>query len=113
MEILQNVVLVVHLLGWAALFGATVAQAREPEKRITWPMRDGIGTAVVAGLVAAGLLEAGDDPVDHAKIGVKLVVGLVVMGLVMANMRKSRISDRLFFSILGLTVLNVAVATLW
>ena len=51
-------------------------------------MRDGVGTAFVAGLALVGVLEAGDDAVNHAKIGVKFAVGLVILVLVMANIRK-------------------------
>ncbi len=113
METLRHVLLVVHLLGWAALFGGMVVQLREPEKKVNAAMRDGIGTAFVLGLLLVGVLESGDDDVNHAKIGVKLVIGLVVLGLVMANVRKPRITDGLFYAILGLTVANVCVAVLW
>jgi peptidoglycan/LPS O-acetylase OafA/YrhL len=113
MEIMQNVVLLAHFMGWAALFGGMLVQARHEEKLVNGPMRDGIGTAVVAGLALVGFLEAGDDAVDHAKVGVKLAVGLVILILVMANLRKPRIPDNLFWTILGLTVVNMAVAVLW
>ena len=52
-------------------------------------MRDGAGTAFLAGLLLVGVLEAGDDPVNHAKVGVKFGIGLVMLVLVMANMRKA------------------------
>jgi peptidoglycan/LPS O-acetylase OafA/YrhL len=113
METLEHVVVVVHLLGWAALFGGMVVQLREPTKVVNAAMRDGIGTAFVAGLLVVGLLEAGDDPVNHAKVAVKFAVGLVVLVLVMANLRKDRVPDGLFYAILALTVLNVGVAVLW
>jgi peptidoglycan/LPS O-acetylase OafA/YrhL len=113
METLQSVVLVVHFLGWAALFGGLVAQLRSTEKAITAPIRDGIGTAVLAGVALVGFLEAGDDPVNHAKVAVKLTVGLVVLVLVMMNARKPSIPDGMFWTILGLTVANVGVAVLW
>lgn len=113
MELLRHVLVFLHFLGWAALFGAMLAQLREPAKRITGPMRDGIGTAFLAGLLVVGVLEAGDDPVNHAKIAVKFTIGLIILVLVMANLRKERISDGLFFGILALTVLNVGVAVFW
>ncbi len=113
MEIVKDIVLLVHFLGWAALFGATLVQARDAEKRVSGPMRDGIGTAFVAGIALVGFLEAGDEAVNHAKVGVKFGIGLVILILVMANTRKPRISDNLFWTILGLTVINMAVAVLW
>lgn len=113
METLRLVLLVLHLLGFAALFGGLVVQARTPEKVVNAAMRDGAGTAFLAGLLLVGVLEAGDAPVDHVKIGVKFAIGLVVLVLVMANMRKPRIPNGLFYGLLLLTVANVCVAVFW
>jgi hypothetical protein len=88
-------------------------QAREPEKKVNALMRDGIGTAFLAGLALVGVLEADDADVDHAKIGVKLVVALVILVLVMANLRKERIPQGLWLALVALTVGNVCVAVLW
>jgi hypothetical protein len=76
-------------------------------------MRDGAGTAFLAGLLLVGVLEAGDTEVDHAKVAVKFAIGLVVLGLVMANLRKPSIPQGLYYALLGLTVANVAVALFW
>ena len=113
MDLAQNVVLLVHFMGWAALFGGLLVQAREPEKKVNSLMRDGIGTAFLAGIALVGFLEAGDETVNHAKIGVKFTIGLIILILVMANARKPRIPDGLFWSIFALTVTNMAVAVLW
>ncbi|MFI5428386.1 hypothetical protein [Aeromicrobium sp. UC242_57] len=113
METLRLVILFIHLLGMAALFGGLVAQASAPVKKVNAAMRDGSGTAFVAGLAAVGVLEADDADLNHAKIAVKLVIALVVLGLVMANTRKEQISNALFGTILGLTVINIAVAVFW
>ena len=112
MELLRHVLLVVHLLGFAALFGGLLIQAREPEKRVNSLMRDGAGTAFVAGLLLVGVLEADGSP-NHAKIAVKAVIGLVILVLVMANLRKERIADGLWALLLMLTVANVCVAIFW
>ena len=113
MELVRHVLLFAHLLGWAALFGGLLAQAREPYKRVNAAMRDGVGTAFVTGLALVGVLEAGDGDVNHAKIAVKGVIGLVLLILVMANLRKERIPQGLWAGLVGLTALNVAVAVFW
>ncbi|MCW2797167.1 hypothetical protein [Nocardioides sp.] len=113
MEILRLILLFVHILGFAALLGGLLVQAREPVKRVNELMRDGAGTAVLAGLALVGVLEADDVSVNHAKIGVKLVIGLVILVLVMANMRKERISQALWLGLLLLTLANIAVAVFW
>jgi len=110
MEIFRLVLLFVHVLGFAALFGGLVVQAKNSEKSVNAAMRDGVGAAFLAGLLLVGVLEAGDDPVNQAKIGVKFVIGLVLLVLVMANTRKPTIPQGLWAGLLLLSVANVAVA---
>ncbi len=113
MEIVRLVLLVLHILGFAALLGGLLAQAKEPVKRVNSLMRDGSGTAVLAGLGLVGVLEAGDGDVDHAKIAVKFAIGLVLLVLVMANVRKERIPNGLWAGLLVLAVVEVCVAVFW
>lgn len=113
MGTLRLVLLFLHLLGFAALFGGLVVQARDAEKRVNGAMRDGAGGAFLAGLFLVGVLEAGDTAVDHVKIGVKFVIGLLILALVMANTRKPSIPQGLYVGLLLLTVVNVGVAVLW
>jgi len=116
MDIVRQLLLVIHLLGFAALFGGLLVQARSAEKSVNDLMRDGAGTAFLAGLLLVGVIEMGDyDYSDtfHMKVGVKLVVGLAILGLVMANLRKPRIPLGLYWGLLGLTVVNVLVAVMW
>ncbi len=112
METLRLVLLFVHILGYAALLGGLLVQVRDEEKVVNSLMRDGIGTAFVAGLLLVGVLESLGTP-DHAKIGVKFAVGLVILVLVMANLRKPSIPKGLYFGLLALTVANIAVAVFW
>ena len=113
MDLVRQIALFVHILGFAALIGGLLVQLGTTPRRVNGAMRDGAGTAFLAGLALVGILEAGDTDVDHAKVGVKLLVGLVVLVLVMANLRKERIADGIYYGILGLSVLNVAVAVFW
>jgi peptidoglycan/LPS O-acetylase OafA/YrhL len=112
-ETLRLIFLFLHLLGWAALFGGLLAQARAQHKVVNAPMRDGVGTAFLTGIVLVGLLEMDDQPVNYAKVTVKLVIGLVLLALVMANLRKERIPQGLWAGLLALTAVNVAVAVFW
>jgi hypothetical protein len=113
MDFLRQLLLVLHILGFAALLGGLLVQARSSEKSVNALMRDGAGTAFVAGLLLVGVLEADDVEVNNAKIAVKGVIGLVVLVLVMANVRKERIATGLWALLLLLTVANVCVAVFW
>ena len=93
METVRLVLLLVHILGWAALFSGLVVQSSRARPEGERPaMRDSVGTAVLSGIALVGVIQGGDlADVDNAKIAVKLVIGLVLLVLVMANMRKERI----------------------
>ncbi|MAS56943.1 hypothetical protein [Nocardioides sp.] len=113
METLRLILLVLHILGFSALIGGLLAQAGTGEKKVNAAMRDGVGTAFVAGLALVGVLEGGDAEVSYAKISVKLGIGLILLVLVMANTRKPNIPQGLWAGLLGLAVLNVCIAVLW
>jgi len=113
MDTLRLILLIIHILGFAALIGGLLAQAGDEEKKVTGVMRDGVGTAFLAGLALVGVLEADGGDVNHAKIGVKFAIGLVLLVLVMANMRKASIPKGLWAGLLVLAVAEVCIAVLW
>jgi hypothetical protein len=117
MEIVYDLVLVLHFLGLASLIGGWLVQMRARGGRLVNPaMVHGALTQVLTGLLLVGLAEAVDSldkDVDNAKIGVKLVVALVVLVLAWVNRRKGTVPDGLYFIIGGLAVLNVVVAVFW
>lgn len=113
MDLVRLVLLFVHLIAMAALLGGLLVQAKDTDKRITSWVRDGAGTAFLAGVLLVGVLEGLDADLDYAKIGVKLGIGLVVLVLAMSNLRKDRISERVWGAMVALTVINVAVAIFW
>src|ERR1700754_935893 len=113
MEFLRHVLLVIHILGFAALIGGLLVQVGSPERVVNSAMRDGVGTAFVAGIALVGVLQADDQDVDNAKIAVKGIIGLVLLVLIMANTRKERIPNGLWAGLLLLAVANVCVAVFW
>ena len=113
METVRLILLIVHILGFSALIGGLLAQAGPGEKKVNAAMRDGVGTAFLAGLALVGVLEGLDVEINYAKIAVKTLIGVVLLVLVMANTRKPHIPQGLWAGLLALSVLNVCVAVLW
>jgi hypothetical protein len=112
-DVVEKILLVVHLLGFAALFGGAFVQFRDDVKVVNSAMLYGVMTQVVSGLLLVGVLEGQDESVNHAKMGVKLAVVLVVAVLCWANRKKDRVPSGLFNGILLLTAANVVVAVFW
>ncbi len=113
MDVAEKVLLVLHLLGFGALFGGAFVQVRDDIKVVNTAMLYGAMAQVVTGILLVGVIEGQNLPDNHAKVGVKLAVALVVAVLCWANRTKDKVPDGLFFGILGLTVVNVIIATTW
>jgi hypothetical protein len=117
MDLLRDVLVFLHFIGLAALFGGLFVQVKSSPRVVNNAMLHGILTQLVTGLLLVGLLEADDgfdaDGSFHAKIAVKLVVALVIGVLVVMNRRKPALPDGLYLGLLGLTTLNIAVAVFW
>lgn len=116
MEILRHVVVLVHLVGFAILFGSWAVEAVARRVRFTPLMNWGLAIAAVAGLVLAapwGLTY----PLDYVKLGVKLVILLVIgaiLGIGSARQRRSESVPPVLFWLVGiLTLTNAAIALLW
>jgi len=118
METLRHIVLLVHLIGFAVLFGAWAVQAFGGKREITRVMHIGISIAAVAGLALAapwGLPEGAE--MNYAKIGTKLVVLIIIgalLGIGQGRQRKSgAVPPVLFWGIGVLTLVNAGIAVLW
>ena len=72
---------------------------------------------IVTGLVLVGLREAkvvpGEEALDHAKIGVKLGVSLVVAVLAWVNRNRRDAPAGVVHAVGALAVVDVLVAALW
>ncbi|MFT4166436.1 MAG: hypothetical protein QM650_14455 [Microlunatus sp.] len=116
MQLVYQIVTLVHLVGFAILLGGCVVQLRSFEPEVNVPMLAGAWTQVASGLVLAGLLELSSDPthpVNHAKLGVKLAIALILLLLVAKNRKFQSIPRGLWTLITGLTLVNAGVAVLW
>lgn len=101
-----------HLIGWAIVFGGALANMRTPQ--IPKGMLHGVLTALVTGILITGMYEMGDGSVNNIKIGVKLIVALVITAMVIMGGRdKDKVTTGYLGGIAGLTALNVAIAVLW
>jgi hypothetical protein len=113
MELVSHVLVVLHLIGMAAIVGSAVLVARG---LVTPALVWGARAQLVTGLLLVGLAEMGDETVNNAKIAVKLLVAVAVAAcaeIARARARGDRPVATLVTAAGWLAVLNTAVAVLW
>ena len=114
MEPLRLILLFLHLIGFALLLGGSVAQYLTGRLRINQAMLWGAIVQVVTGLgLAAPLRGGGDHEPPTAKLAVKLVIGLMIFAMAFFSRKREEVNRGHFLALVGLTVVNAAVAVFW
>lgn len=116
MSFVYALIVAIHLLGMAAIVGAFFVVLRAP--RFVPAFLYGAITQLVSGLVLVGLRESnavpGEEPLNHLKIGVKLLIALVIAAIAwMERGNRETAKTGMIHAIGGLAVVNVLVAVLW
>ncbi|CAH0239466.1 hypothetical protein SRABI76_02963 [Microbacterium oxydans] len=116
METLRHIVLFVHLIGFAVLFGAWAVQAFGGKREFTRLMSVGMTIAAIAGLALAAPWGISYE-LNYVKIGVKLVLLLIIgalLGIGTARQKRGASVPPVMFWLVGiLTAANAAIAAIW
>ncbi|PSK90525.1 hypothetical protein CLV63_12259 [Murinocardiopsis flavida] len=111
MTIVHSLLLFLHLLAMAGIIAGWLMQVMSDSTKSPKVLLHSALTQLVIGLLLVGVLEMGDDPVNHAKVAVKLVIALAVVVFGVLNLRK--VENRYALIAGLLTIVNVAVAVFW
>lgn len=120
-EFILHSLVVLHFIGLAALLGGFLTQMKSMGKGqavIVPAMVHGAWTMLITGLLLVGVREwmavmEWDDPLNHMKIGVKLLVVTLILIMVLYYKKKQTVSAKMFGAIGLLTILNVVLAVFW
>jgi uncharacterized membrane protein len=113
MEIVYDLLVILHFIGLASLLGGFLVQLRSTPRVVNPAMLHGALTQLVTGLALVGVGEAAlDGEFNHVKIGIKLAILLVITVLVWVNRRKDAVSTGVWAAIGALTIVNTAIAVL-
>lgn len=114
MEALRLILLYVHLIGFALLLGGAIAQYASGRLRINPAMLWGSVIQLLTGIgLAAPLRGGGDDEPNPAKLVTKLVIALLIFVMVFLSRKRDVVNRGHFLAIVGLTLVNAAVAVFW
>jgi peptidoglycan/LPS O-acetylase OafA/YrhL len=116
MDVLIHLFVGLHIIGIAALLGGFLTQMKAMgagTARYTPAMLHGALTMLVTGVILVGLNQADDQTVNNIKIGVKLALLIVILGLVYVKRDDEKVDKGLFALVGALTAANVFIAVLW
>ncbi|MGW7595067.1 hypothetical protein [Streptomyces asiaticus] len=116
MDVLIHVFVGLHIVGIGALLGGFFSQlkaARAGEARMIPAMLHGALTMLVTGVALVGLNQADDNSVNTVKIGVKLALLVVILGLVYVKRDEEKVESAAFGVVGALTTANIFIAVLW
>ncbi|MFF3632836.1 MULTISPECIES: hypothetical protein [unclassified Streptomyces] len=116
MDVLIHLFVGLHIIGIAALLGGFLTQMKamgQGTARFVPGMLHGAFTMLVTGVALVGLNEADGHHVDSFKIGVKLALLIVILGLVYVQRDEEKVDKRVFGLVGLLTVANIFIAVLW
>ena len=116
MDVLIHLFVGLHIIGIAALLGGFLTQLKAigaGTARFTPVMLHGALTMLVTGVALVGLNEADGHHVNSFKIGVKLLLLIVILGLVYVKRDEEKVDKAAFGTVGALTVANIFIAVLW
>ncbi|MQA61532.1 MAG: hypothetical protein GEU86_08550 [Actinophytocola sp.] len=115
MEFLRLLLVFLHLLGMAMLIGVFMLQLKAgKDAPVNKGWLHGGGLQLITGLALMAIEPALDDvDYNHMKLGIKLVVLVVILGLAGGFLRKPAAPNWLNPVLGGLVVLNVGLAVFW
>ncbi|MBB5870426.1 hypothetical protein F4553_003805 [Allocatelliglobosispora scoriae] len=112
-EFIREVLLYCHLIGFGLLLGGSIVQLVSGKLKINSAMLWGSLIQVITGIgLAAPLRSAGHEP-EPAKLAVKAVIALLILGAVWSVRKKDEIAKQHLIGIIAMTLINAAVAVFW
>lgn len=114
MEFVRLLLVFLHLLGMAMLVAMFFVQNRAgKDAPLNKGWLHGVGLQLVTGVALYALAPLTDQEYNHMKLGIKLLVLVVIGGLAAANLNKPKAPSWLPQTLVGLVVVNVALAVFW
>ena len=117
MDIVIQILFVLHLVGLASLLGGVLVQVtafKTGTARVLPAIMHGAWLQLITGLALVGVISAGtDEHLNNIKIGVKLAVLIVITVIAFVNRKKTAPAAWVVPTIGVLTLANVVIAVFW
>jgi uncharacterized membrane protein YadS len=113
METVFLIAYIVHMLAILGILVLLLLQWKKSPRKLSSGVMHSAATALLAGLVLVGTYSSAkpDENLDHTKVGIKLLVVLAILVIGFINSKKSELKKSTWLTLIGLTVLNILIAT--
>ena len=103
----------IHILSVIGILVLLLLQWNKKPRKLNPGVLHAVLTALIAGIVMVGLHDSvnPDEPLNHTKVGIKFLVLVVILALGYKNVKKPELSKNVWLTMLGLTVLNIVIAS--
>ena len=112
METVFLIAYIAHMLAIAGIL-VLLLQFNKSPRKLSKGVIHSAATALLAGLVLIGTYSSAkpEETLDHTKVGIKLLVVLAILVIGYINAKKSELKQSIWLTLIGLTVLNILIAT--
>jgi hypothetical protein len=113
MSAINMVVYVIHILAVIGILALLLLQWNKSPRTLNPGVLHAGLTALLAGLILVGLHDTvkPDEDLNHTKVGIKLLVLIVILALGYKNVKKPELPKSVWLSMIGLTTLNIMIAS--
>lgn len=115
MDTINTILFILHVLSVVAILALLLLQwNKKPRKFNPGILHAGL-TALIAGLAMVGMFSSvhPDEDLNHTKVGIKLLILIVILVIGYRNVKKPVLSKNTWLALIGLTVTNILIASLW
>ncbi|WP_159603203.1 hypothetical protein [Agromyces humi] len=117
MDVLRIILLILHFVGLAMLFGGFLVQQKaiaRGEGTVLPIMWRGALTQIVTGILLVATIQIGDlFELNNVKLAVKLLIAIVITVLVFVYRTRKPAPSWALWTVGGLTFANIVIAVAW
>jgi len=113
METVFLIAYIAHMLAIAGILILLLLQWNKSPRKLSGGVMHSAATALLAGIVLVGTYSSAkpDETLNHATVGIKFIIILIILVLSYINKNKSELRKSIWLTLIGLTVLNILIAT--
>lgn len=115
MTTINTALLIIHILCVLAILALLLLQWNKNPRKLNPGILHAGMTALIAGLAMVGMYSSvhPNEILNHTKYGIKLLVLLTILVIGYRNVKKPVLAKNTWLVLIGLTLTNTLIATLW